>query len=252
MKLRAMNKVKCCRIKKKLSIVAAAVLLLLQAVPVHASNGEVDSSVKGSIRITLYDLEVEKSSCAGVEFSVWKTGTVDEHGKPHFAEAYGIKDYPQSGEELDKAAKKLAAQMKGEPMLKVKTDQNGTVLIRDVEAGVYLVTAAEKNPYGKIAPFLLHLPYWESTEGENGTFVYDVQVEPKASPYPEEKPETPKPDDPRPQEPSPEPPSNIPTGDTARPGFYLALLLLSITGIIIVSSKKYQGKKEAESDGRKK
>lgn len=164
-------------------ILAAAFLAAAMALPVSAS-GET-----GSVRVALRDLGTGSSIREGVEFHLWKVGTVTEDSVPVIDEAYGIPEYPGTGQEVEEALEQIQDLLQGEPEQTGRTGPDGVLSFEAVEPGVYLLEAGEENPYGVIAPALIHLPYWEEVQGELEGPVYEVTIEPKASPYPE-KPET--------------------------------------------------------------
>lgn len=206
----------------------------------------------GRLTITLHSLQTEGSQRKGVKFRIWSVGTVNSYGEPQFDESYGLGEYPESGEELDRAARKLAAKVTGDPLAEGSTDTAGSVSFSDLAAGIYLVTAAEGNPYGKIAPFLVHLPAWDSEKNGTGAFEWEIQAEPKASPYPP-KPEQPeKPDKPeKPEKPNkpdkPKKPGLVQTGDAAEQELYSALLAGSIflCGAVLYGEKRRKGRENA-------
>lgn len=226
--------------RRYLWMIAAAGLFLAAVFPAEAYAPE----KTGSVRIALSDLEVKHSSREGVEFRLWSVGAVDENGTPLIDEAYGIEKYPTTGEELSSAAKKLSGKVSGTPYRTGRTNAQGVVSFTEVERGVYLVQAAEKNGYGVVAPFLLHLPYWDE---EESVFVYEAEAEPKASPNEPKKPEKPK----EPGKPGrPDKAPRVQTGDTALPERYTGMLLLS-TGALLglsIRKKRPEEKREGEQD----
>ena len=186
-------------------LLLAVFMMALVSLPARASEGGEGNS-SGSVRIHLKDLESAGSERSGVEFGLWRVGDVDEYGTPKIWEQYGIGEYPQDSASMQEAADKLegmAADRQAD--LSGVTDQNGEVLFDRVAQGVYLICAAEGNPYGEISPFLVQLPYWEEVGGQMTGPIYQVEAEPKASPYPPEEPDT-------------EEPDVVKTGDTADPG----------------------------------
>lgn len=186
-------------------------LAILNVLPVSASEEIGQKQETGSISLILKNLEAENSATEGVEFCLWKVGTVNEHGTPVIDENYGIPEYPQDSQSLDEAAEKIADMVlteSGQPDRIGITNQTGQVIFEEVQTGVYLICAEEDNPYGRIAPFLVQLPYWEEVEGQMEGPIYEVVSEPKASPYPEEEPE----------EPAPDKETSVQTGDDTQTG----------------------------------
>lgn len=196
----------------------------------------------GSIRIILKDLEAEGSALEGVEFGLWKVGTVDENGRPQIEERYGIGDYPQDSQSLDEAAKKISdalwAASKG-PDRTETTDQGGCLLFDQVEPGVYLLRAGEDNPYGEISPFLVQLPYWEEIEGQMEGPVYEVEAEPKASPHPVESETT----DPG--------KTAAKTGDETSTAGYLLVLTAAVLALITIAVLKRKELKKEKEEGER-
>lgn len=175
--------------KRWRKLLAAGAILLVLSVGKASSllAAEQDQpEIKGSIQITLRELDAENSAAEGVEFSLWKVGSVDAYGTPHLEEEWGIKEYPQDSESLDKAAHYISSLRLGEPEQRGKTDSGGQILFPELDPGIYLIKADAGNPYGKLSPFLVQLPYWEEVNGQMEGPVYAVKMEPKASPYPEE------------------------------------------------------------------
>lgn len=225
--------------KKIYGMAVGAVLGCLLALPVSAAAREAGKAC--SLRIVLGGLQTENASPGGVEFRLWKVGTVDENGIPVIDEEYGKTEYPRSSEEQGKTAGAIAAGLTGEADRTGKTDARGEVIFGELEQGVYLVQAAEKNPYGVMDPYLIHLPYWDELAGAGGDWVYAAKSEPKASPYPPKKPEKPnKPGKPSGQEGTSEKhASTAQTGDDRTSiGIYLFLLAGSAAGGAFLLRKK--------------
>lgn len=232
--------------KRYYSLLFVVLLILVGTLPVFASENTGIQEEKGTIRLILKDLETENSSGEGVEFGLWKVGTVNENGTPQIDEEYGVGEYPQDSRSLDEAARKMAHMLKEgqkEADRKAATGQGGSLLLDQVEPGVYLLQAGENNPYGMISPFLVQLPYWEEIEGQMEGPVYEVTVEPKASPYPAKPGETPEPDGTGPA---------AKTGDETSPAGYfliLAVTVLALGAIVVLKRKEFREEKEEGERG---
>lgn len=224
----------------------AVLAVMLAAAPVSAKEEKETlrgtGNEPGSIRIILKDLGAETSSREGVEFGLWKVGTVNEYGTPVFDERYGLKGYPQDSQSLDEAAKKisdaLSSAAKG-PDRTETTDQGGCLLFDQVERGVYLLRAGEDNPYGEISPFLVQLPYWEKIEGQMEGPVYEVEAEPKASPHPVESETT----DPG--------KTAAKTGDETSAAGYLLVLTAAVLALITIAVLKRKELKKEKEEGER-
>lgn len=204
---------------------ALVLLLILAGIPAEAAANQ---SEKGSIRIVLKDLQNENSRREDLEMRIWKVGSVDENGIPIFDAVYGISQYPEEASAVEQTADRLAGLVKGEPYGKAYADKSGVALFTNVERGIYLVTVPEKNDYGKINPFLLHLPYWDETKE---SFVYAAEAEPKASPPDSgtsEKPGDSGGSHGTGESSEPGQAGKVQTGDDTRVGLYAVLLLLSL------------------------
>lgn len=228
--------------KKKFIVTAVLMLLLLlEVLPAFGASGDTGKERMGSIEIGLKDLETENSSRNGVVMNAWKVGTVDEYGSPRFDASYGIKEYPQNAESLEIALEKISGMIRREADLTAVTDASGAAGFSQVEPGIYLIRAAEDNPYGKVLPILVQLPYWEEVEGQMQGPKYDVEVQPKASANPVNTPEPPSvsvtPTSPPAPSRSPKPAEKVSptkTGDMALTEFYLILMTVSLAIVVLV------------------
>lgn len=138
-------------------------------------------------------------SVSGVNFSVYKVGTVDDvSNEPVFDEKYNIDKIPKTASETVAITKKLKKANKGAPVSMGKTSYDGVVNF-SVSTGIYYIEA-DKNNYGNIEPSLIWLPY---TNAETSLLSYSVEVIPKSEPN--------KPDDP---DKKPDIPSHKDGGDT--------------------------------------
>ena len=222
---------------------AAFVLALVMTMSVHASAEE--QTDKGSIRIVLKDLETEGSDRAGVTFRLWKVGTADTDSVPSLDRQYGINEYPQDSESLDKTAGQLADLVEESPNRTGTTGTDGRFEFTDMESGIYLICAEEPNSYGTISPFLVQIPYYEEVAGQMEGPVWQVTAEPKASVDTEEQQE---PGKPGPEESEPEKPNqenqdstkkeNVQTGIQDQAIVWMVLATVSIVFIVVIYKKK--------------
>lgn len=86
----------------------------------------------------------------------------------------------QTGDELANAATALE-KLKPEGKEEI-TDVDGIVVMENLPIGVYLVYASESAEYEDIAPTLVSIPMWDD---EAGSMIYDIEMLPKHSPFPE-------------------------------------------------------------------
>lgn len=80
----------------------------------------------------------------------------------------------RTAKQLEEAAQRLEPYV-AEGML-FETDEEGTVMVEDLEEGVYLINSMENVEGKTMMPTLLFLPAWDETEGK---MLYDVTVVPK-------------------------------------------------------------------------
>lgn len=219
--------------KRKLSCVAAAVLCVSGVLALAEARQVSAAEQQGKVIITLKEMEAENSAREGVEFYLWKVGTASESEAPQFDEKWGISEYPRDSASLDEAAEQISDQIEETPERTGKTDGSGQLVFEDLEQGIYLIQVAEDNPYGKISPFLIWLPYWEEVDGELSDPLYEVTAEPKASPWPEE-----------PKAQIAQEGDNVKTGDSEEPAVWVALAMGAVlaAGIMITGRKRAEGK----------
>lgn len=87
----------------------------------------------------------------------------------------------ENSEQLSEAAQQLAdIEVSGETGI---TDQNGDLCFSDLSTGVYLILAEETESFDVITPTLAAIPTWNE---ETGEMAYQVLMEPKHTPRPEE------------------------------------------------------------------
>ncbi|MDD3337249.1 MAG: hypothetical protein PHS82_00160 [Lachnospiraceae bacterium] len=208
--------------------------------PVQASVGT------GEIQIKLKDLESAQSVQKDIEFQIYKVGTVNEDGVPQLNPEFVIQAYPQTSEELDAAAKSVSEAVTGEALKVEKTDANGILSFMGLGDGVYLVKSQKENAYGEVAPFLVHIPYYEEVNHIMTGPNYTVTAEPKASPITE------KPKDPQKKPVSPTGTQNTPvklstakTGDSTEVAGTLFVMLCAAIVIVEIVTKKRDRRKGA-------
>lgn len=138
----------------------------------------------GSIHVILTDGKTGTSK-KGIRFQCIKVADV-VNGEYMLADTYEdskvvLNEIENSGS-LDAAAKKLAEYQSEEHF--VETDEKGEVTIPELSVGVYLLKAEDSDSYDTISPALIAIPTWNEQEGE---MQYDVSVEPKHTPKPDEE-----------------------------------------------------------------
>lgn len=176
------------RKKIRLLTCVLAVLLISLTGAYQVQAAQAGDEQTGTIEVALKDLKSESSSREKVRVDLYRVGTVDAHGKPVFDEIYEIDSYPQDTVSADRAIEILCKKVSGKADLSGITDRHGGMTLSGVERGIYLVRIPEGNPYGKVTPFLVHLPYYEEVNGVMEGPMYEIKVEPKASPNEPEKP----------------------------------------------------------------
>lgn len=210
----------------------------------------------GTIEVSLKDMKSESSSRDKVEVNLYKVGAVDAHGRPVFDETYEIDAYPQDTVSMDKAVQSLCKKVSKAPELSGMTDSEGIITFSGVEQGIYLVRIPEENPYGEVAPFLLHLPYYEEVNGVMEGPVYEVKIEPKASLNEPEEPEKPgggkKPSDSSSGGTSVSEATAAPavkTGDTAPISMYIGLIAAALLGMSCWYTGMRRSRKQERKEG---
>lgn len=177
-------------IMKKHFISAFLALTLLLCVPLSASAHPVpDMTRKGSITVSM---TYQNKPVPGGSLKLYRVGNVHEDDgnysfKPVDALDGLISEFGDiQSPELAGTLTGYAAQKKlGSKSAAI--GQNGTAVFSELQLGLYLVvqdTAA--SGYEKTTPFLVSVPYLD-----DGTYVYDVQSDPKTELEREVKPTTP-------------------------------------------------------------
>lgn len=134
----------------------------------------------GSITIKLTDGE-EGTSKEGVEFSYTFVATIEKGEYVLLDDSTDIDlNQIETAEELEQAAEALSETSISSDGV-ATTDQDGKVVISDLQAGVYLLVAENTANYETITPTLIAIPTWDETKGD---MLYDVTVIPKHTPNP--------------------------------------------------------------------
>ena len=177
-------------IMKKHFISAFLALILLLCVPLSASAHPVpDMTRKGSITVSM---TYQNKPVPGGSLKLYRVGNVHEDdGNYSFKPVDALDDL--ISEFGDIQSPELAGTLTGYAAQKklgsksAAIGQNGTAVFSELQLGLYLVvqdTAA--SGYEKTTPFLVSVPYLD-----DGTYVYDVQSDPKTELEREVKPTTP-------------------------------------------------------------
>lgn len=164
--------------KKLLALLTAAALACALGLPALAHEAP-DLTKTGSIRVTMRagDLLV-----TGGSLTLYRAGEIwEDDGNYSFVP---IGDFAGCGEELtDVSSPELAQRLADYASANNLTgmtrpvDEDGMVSFPALELGLYLLVQQEAAAgYGKAAPFLVSVPYWE-----DGTYLYDVDASPKVA-----------------------------------------------------------------------
>lgn len=157
-------------------------LFILGSVSVMASDLWEEKEELGSITIKLEDTK-ENLSKANVHFVAAKIANLVK-GEFVLCDQYaniGINlNQIQTANELANAAAILEA-LKPEGKEEI-TDADGIVVMENLPVGVYLVYASDNAEYEDIAPALVSIPTWDE---EAVSMIYDIEMLPKHSPFPE-------------------------------------------------------------------
>lgn len=154
-----------------------------QVLPDQKNLEQVEASKKGSIQVILTDGKAGTDK-SNVKIRCQKVAEI-EHG-----EYVLIKDYEDTGVDLNavensndlkNAAEQLLLKV-GEGTNANVTDESGTVTFKDLEVGVYLISAEDTKNYDTVEPSLIAVPTWNDSDGE---MQYDVVIEPKHTEKPE-------------------------------------------------------------------
>ena len=175
--------------------------------PAGASAAEtIDLTRRGSLSITFTSNGEPISD--GNEVGIYRVADIVVDNGYKFVptgDFASVGNLPTTSAELDQENRDLAEKMEriiksqGLPLYESsqKLDENGTVVFKDLEPGLYLVAHTKVVEITKkdktrekytLNPFLVSIP-----QNDNGKLIYDVTTKPKASPYKEMVP----PDKPR-------------------------------------------------------
>ena len=169
------------RWQKKVFTMARIFLLMLTLVlPWYLSQEDVfgAESEKGSITISLDDLGTVRN---GVGFTASYVGNRDNAGNWKLSDSLlgtGVSlENLTYADEWDAAASKLAQAVSKENLTSVTgtTDNDGNLVLEDLDWGMYLVVQNGTSVYGTVSPFLAGIPYVE-----DGVRKSDLTVHPKA------------------------------------------------------------------------
>lgn len=178
---------------KKMSI-ALFLMLSLFSFPVSAKDNSIlpgkeelldaeKTNEKGSITITLTDGK-KGTEKQGVHILLSKIADVKDGEYVFTKEFADVKENLnniETANQLMDVAEKLDKKEKHNVQTKV-TDENGIVVFKDLEVGVYLISSGKNENYDKVEPSLVAVPTWNETDG---MMMYDVTILPKHSPYPD-------------------------------------------------------------------
>ncbi|MFV0364079.1 MAG: hypothetical protein ACK5LL_13500 [Suipraeoptans sp.] len=222
-------------------IIIMALLLCVQTTSIASD------ALEGSIYIHLKSLG-ENSKRAGVGFAIYQVGELEDGITPVFYDEYGIEEYPQTAEDVEETIAKLLGELVEEtPVTVGKTDEDGGLGFVGVKEGVYLIVPEFKKEYGRVQPFIIHMPYFEEKEDGKLSTSYDVEVTPKAEVIPpDEVPEEEIPPivtPPKEGAPSMNP---IKTGDSYNLYIYIIIAAMSIFAILIILFKRRERRRSIE------
>lgn len=147
---------------------------------------QLEEGKKGSITIQVPEGE-ETKGLEGVQFTVTRVGTLKDGSYellPEYASAGINLNELKNADEMEAAAEKLEETWKeqkkegtGETL-----DASGKLTEKDLDTGVYLVSAKETEQSDLVSPALAAIPSFQ-----DGEMHYDVTVEPKHTKRPPEK-----------------------------------------------------------------
>lgn len=156
-----------------------------QVFPNSEELAQVDAVKTGSIQVALTDGKAGTEK-ANVKISCQKVADIVQ------GEYVLTEDYENTGvdlnaienaNELKTAAEQLLSNG-GKSTSTTATDESGTVTFKDLEVGVYLISAEDTETYDTVEPSLIAVPTWNDSEGE---MQYDVMIAPKHTEKPEKE-----------------------------------------------------------------
>lgn len=142
-----------------------------------------ETKEKGSITITLTDGK-KGTDKKGIHILLTKVADVKDGEyalTKEFGDAKVDLNQIETANQLMEAAQTLENTKKNSSQSNI-TDENGTVVFKDLDIGVYLISVGKKENYDKVEPVLIAIPTWNDAEK---TMQYDVTVLPKHTPNPE-------------------------------------------------------------------
>lgn len=170
---------------KKCAVSLAMIFILGVGICIPAHADSYDAERTGSISVRLNDIETKLS---GVEFCCYQVAELSEENEvawellPEFEDAGIDINQLETAEDYRNAAEKLAElseKSHGQAIKKV-TNEEGTVVFRNLLQGIYLIDQTDEAQYGVVAPVLIAVPYADSDNG----WEYDVAVEGKGEHFP--------------------------------------------------------------------
>lgn len=236
-----------------------AVLLIgwMSSASVFAQNYA--DNKKGSITLILEDIETAFSGTSISCYLVANPERGDVLQWKWIEDLRGVVvdfDQLKTAEDYNNAAKTLAAKVKeiGLAGQKAQFDESGQVVFASLEQGVYLLVQEDVGEYGIVKPFLVAIPYVE-----NGSeWVYDVKTRTKGIKKESVSSESPTTEKGKKERTNTEikaktgvrAGSSTKTGDSNWIEFYMFLLVLAGSGVIIIDIIWYKKKKEERNSNQ--
>lgn len=176
----------CKKTRRLLQETLAVVFLmtrLLQVFPVYAGVHEGYCLDKPcSVTIKLEDLETKPD---GIAFEIYQVGTVyaDLTIQFRLLDVYrstGIDlNHLVLAKDQEEAAKKLSRVLDESTLIReVRDDGSGVLCIDALEQGAYIVKQKDTADYGKVAPFLVFLPYGTDEKWKNNLTIFPKMEHP--------------------------------------------------------------------------
>lgn len=159
-----------------------------QVLPEKKNLEEVEQTRTGSIEVVLTDGKAGTDK-SNVKIRCQKVSEIVQ------GEYVLLKSYKDAGVDLNaiensndlkNAAEQLLSKAEESTNTNV-TDANGTVTFKNLEVGVYLISAEDTERYDTVEPSLIAVPTWSDSEGE---MQYDVVIEPKHTEKPDKEENT--------------------------------------------------------------
>lgn len=234
-------------------------LLLLIHKPIFAQKSMIPNLLKESVEIQFNihykESETEVVPIQGVHLELYKVANVRvESGQVFFEVLPEFKDYLTSKQlsglkareslELSSLLFDEIIKQKIKPLDSKISNEKGEMVFDNLDEGIYLVAQIEQfglaKEYNKLQPFLLNAPRLITNKDGVQYWQYKIKATPKTALIKHEEPKTP----PTTVDTPKKPPTLSPkTGDSSNVGFYLALIILIISLIIILNRKEKELKK---------